>query len=77
MTLDPFEEQFHLPLTFVDIGNGIGADRKIVGQENKALVSLGIEESHSAQRFGIILFGLRPCQSNDLIALNASGFVYG
>jgi hypothetical protein len=31
MTLDPFEEEFDLPAAFIEIGDGLGGQRKVVG----------------------------------------------
>ena len=43
MLLDPFEEQLHLPATFVQAGNGQGRQGEVVRQEHEPPFGLGIE----------------------------------
>jgi len=31
VALDPFEEEFDLPAAFIEIGDGLGGQRKVVG----------------------------------------------
>ena len=38
MLLDPFEEQFNMPATPIQFGNGNGRKREIVRNEGKCLV---------------------------------------
>ena len=76
MSLDPFEEQFYSPTQAVDIRYGLGLEVKVVGQEKKSFVSFGVEVPYSAEGFGIILFGLRSGQRDDLVALH-SGILPG
>ena len=47
--LDPFEKEFHLPATAVQLGDGQGRKVEIVGEENEQLVVLGIVELHPTQ----------------------------
>ena len=49
MLLDPFEKEFHLPATAVQLGNGQGRKVEIVGEEIERLVVLGIVELHLTQ----------------------------
>ena len=48
--LDPFEEQFDLPATFVKLGNGEGVEGKIVGEEYQPFAGLRIGELDPPQR---------------------------
>jgi len=50
MWLDPFEEEFHLPAAFVKLGNDQCRQRKVVGEENEALVVFGIAEGDPPNR---------------------------
>jgi len=43
--LDPFEEQFHVPAEPIQIGDGYGRKRKIVGQKDELFLGGGIEIS--------------------------------
>ena len=40
MLLDPLEEQFDLPTTAVELGDGERGQREIVGQKDQCLVGL-------------------------------------
>lgn len=48
MLFDPFEEQFDLPATSVQLSNRQSWQGEIVGQEDERLVSFGILESNAA-----------------------------
>ena len=47
MLLDLFEEQFHLPATFVEFGDGQIGQREIVGQKYQALLLRGIKVTNT------------------------------
>ena len=75
MLLDPFEEQFDLPSGVIKLSDGQSGQCKVVGYENEPFVLGGIEIADSSQFVGIILFGVESLEDNDLVALNALGFV--
>jgi len=67
MLLDPFEEEFHLPATAIELGYcecGVG---HVIGQEGKHLTCFGISIADPAQLIGIIFRGVEATQSNRLI----------
>ena len=76
VAFDPFEKQFYLPTTTIDVGYGKSSDRKVVGEKDQAFVALGIEVSYPTQRFGILPLGVPSCEHNDLIASHPRVFVY-
>jgi len=76
MTLDPFEEQLHLPPLFVDIGDGLRGYGEEVGQKHKAPMVLPVVESDAAQRLRIILPGPRTRKRDDLIDADPASLVH-
>ena len=77
MLLDPAKEQFHLPTTPIELGDGQSGQQEIVGEKDKRFLAHSIVVSHSAQSFGIAPLGHRIVEHHDLIALQASLFVDG
>ena len=69
MLFDPLEEQLDLPPAFVDLGNGQGRQREVVGQEDKSSVLFEVVEADTPQFFGIILAGVEAVKGNNLVAL--------
>ena len=67
------KKEFHLPSIFVESCDGQGWQGRIVGQENQALVGLGIFEADAAQMFGIVFGHVKPVQGDRLIADYARG----
>lgn len=51
--LNPFEEQFNLPTTFVQRRNGCCWQRSIVRQKHQRLTGISIFESNPTQKFRI------------------------
>ena len=49
MLLDPFEKQFDLPPAAIEIGDGDGRQREIVGQEHQPFAGRGVFELDAAQ----------------------------
>jgi len=72
---DPLEEQFHLPATLVQSGDGQRRQRRIVGQEHESLARFWILVSNAPQMFGIIFRDVKSLEANRLIADDASGSV--
>ena len=60
MLLDPFEEQFNLPTTFVQSRNRRCWQRSIVRQEHQSLPGIGIFKTNPAQIFWKIFRLLKP-----------------
>ena len=52
---DPFEEQFDLPTTLVIIGDLAGITMGYVGQQNNVLIILLVNQTHTSQRFRVIM----------------------
>jgi hypothetical protein len=75
MLLDPFEKQFDLPSAFVEIGNGLCREGKVVGQKYQALVGFRIEVTDSSEFRWVVLPGIEVCGDNGLVALRPAGFV--
>ena len=50
MLLDPFEEQFDLPATAIELGDGQRRDGEVVGQEDQRLAGFGIAITDATQR---------------------------
>src|ERR1039458_10876848 len=71
MLLDPLEEQFHLPATFVERADGGCRKGEFVGEEHQRLARIGILESDAAQRFGIVLAADNTSEHDGLVADDA------
>jgi hypothetical protein len=54
--LDPFKEQFNLPATAIQIGDGYSWQLNLVGQKNQAPALLIIEDHHPSQFFLVSFF---------------------
>ena len=52
MLLDPLEEQLDLPAQTVELGDGEGGQREVVGEKDQSLAGLGILEPDTPQRAG-------------------------
>ncbi len=52
--LDPLKEQFHLPTRPVEVGDRLGRQFQIIGQENVMLAGLGIAVADAAQWNGAL-----------------------
>src|SRR6266852_5685604 len=76
MLLDPFEEQFHLPATLVDLRDGTGGEHKIVGQKLQPLVGLRVEVTYAPQCIGIHRGRFEGCQNHRLIRAHARALVH-
>jgi hypothetical protein len=57
--LDPFEEQFDLPATLVQFGDGQCRQGEVVGQIDKEPTCLGVEEANTPQSVGVSPAGCR------------------
>lgn len=77
MLLDPFEEEFDLPASAIELGDGQRWDGEVVGQEDQRLAGFGIAITDASQRDGIIVLGLQASHHNGLIKPQAGGFIHG
>ena len=77
MLLDPFEEEFDLPATTIELSNGQRWPGEIVGQEDEEFASFGIAIRDAAQRDRIIVLSLQASHHAGLINPQAGGFVHG
>jgi hypothetical protein len=56
--LDPFEEQFHLPAAFIELGNSNGGQVKVISQEYQHLPVLRVSVSDPAQAVRVMRHAL-------------------
>jgi hypothetical protein len=49
MLLDPFEEQFDLPASAIELGNGQRRDGEVVGQEDERFAGFGVALADAPQ----------------------------
>ncbi len=76
MLFDPFEEEFHFPAGFVDMGNNQSREGEVVGEENQNFVCLSIVELNPA-KFGRVIFGgIESSEYAGLIAYEAAGPIH-
>jgi hypothetical protein len=75
--LDPFEEEFDLPASFVELGDAECGEGKVVGDEDVLLVSFEVAVDDSAHGFGVIVLQINACQDNGLVAQYSRAFVDG
>src|ERR1039458_1510325 len=75
--LEPFEEEFDLPASPIELGNGQSRHGEVVGQEDQHLAGFGIAIADAAERVGIILLRRQAGQDPRLVATQAGGFVHG
>ena len=73
--LDPPEEQFDLPTGSIELCDGQGREKKIVGEENEAPAVVGIEVVDAPQGTGIKLSRFRSGQQNGLVGPESGGLV--
>ena len=74
--LDPLEEQFHLPTTFVELRDGQGRQREVARQKDQSLAYLGIEVTDSAKWSRIPLRCQRTGKNDGLVASQTGRFVH-
>jgi hypothetical protein len=75
MLFDPLEEQFDLPTTTVQLGNGQRRQCEVVGQKDQTFPSLGILEFDSPQWRIETLPRIKDGEHHGLVADQAGGFV--
>jgi hypothetical protein len=75
MLLDPFEKQFDLPATTIQLGDGQCWQSEIVGEEHQTLARGGIFEADSTQRRVEVLLGIKAHQHDGLVANQAGASI--
>ena len=75
--LYPLEEQFDLPSSLVDCGDGRCSQSEVVGQEDVVPVRLLVVEHHAPQFPGIRLLGVLKLQLHLVVGHDAQFFVWG
>ena len=76
MLLDPFEEQFDLPTTLVQFGDGECRQGKVVGEEHQFFAGFCIVIPDSTQGVGIALGRVEAGQYAGLVATQSGGLVH-
>lgn len=76
MLLDPAEEQFDLPATFVKLGDRQRGKNEVVGQEDEEAFRLLVVEADAAKRIGIKIDRLNARQGDRLIRPQARRFFH-
>src|ERR1035437_4752418 len=77
MLLDPFEEEFDLPATPIELGNGQRWHGEVVGQEDEGFAGDGITIADAAERVRVIVLGEQTSQHHGLVKTQAGGFIHG
>ena len=73
--LDPFEEQFDLPASFVDRCDDLCRQIEVIGQEDQAFAGLGIKETDTPEFFRIGSLAFVSAQPDGLVAAHTAGLV--
>ena len=76
MLLDPLEEQFYLPTTLVQFGNGERRQLCIVGQKHQFLVAFQIFITDASQRVRVFVATVGTTQLDGLVADHAGGTIH-
>lgn len=74
--LDPFEEEFDLPSSFVDLRYHDGVDFEVVGYEHEQFARLCFEKANSSEVAWIVPLAFRIVETDRLIAPQTNGFVH-
>src|ERR1022692_3568523 len=77
MLLEPFEEEFDLPATPIELGNGQSWHGEVVGQEDEGFAGEGIAIADAAERVRVIVLGEPTRHHHGLVKTQAGGFVHG
>src|SRR5215469_17973415 len=70
------EKQFHLPTTFVDLGDHQRRELEVVGEELQSTLVLNVQVAHAPQRIGISFRRFDGGQDNGVVRAYAGGLVY-
>ena len=77
MLLDPFEEEFDLPATAIELGDGQRWHSEVVGQKDQRLAGFGIAIADAAHGGGKIILGVKAGEHHRLVETQAGGFIHG
>src|SRR5665213_3502583 len=75
MLLDPLEEQLDLPAQTVELGDGEGGQREVVGEKDQPLAGLGVLEPDTSQRRGEAFLRVEAGERDGLVADEAGASV--
>ena len=73
--LDPFEEQFDLPASFVDRCDDFCRQIEVIGQKYKALAGLCIKKTNTPEFFRVSSLAFVSAQPDGLVAAQTAGLV--
>ena len=76
MLFDPLEEQFHLPATLVQFGNGERRQLCIVGQKHQFPAAFQIFIANAPQHVRVFVATVGATQPDGLIADHAGGTIH-
>lgn len=73
---NPFEEQFHLPAAFVELGDGGSGQREVVAQKDQCVAGSGVDKTDSPQGLRIEPVRQGAAQANGLIGTQSPLAIY-
>ena len=71
VSLDPPEEEFHLPPRFVELADGLCRHIHVVGEEDQGTLAFLVVETDAPQSLQVILARVVTTKDSDVIAANA------
>lgn len=74
---DPFEEQFDLPATAVELSYRLCRQGKIVAEEDQMFTGLRVGEFDATELVGIVFGGIEAGEDDGLVTLEAGGVIDG
>jgi len=74
---DPFEEQLDPPAAFIELGNGLGGQVKVIGQKHQRLAALRVFVTDAAESVGVMRRALPGAQPHDVVTADAGAFIHG
>ena len=74
---DPFEEQFHLPTTPIQVGDGQGGEFEMVGQEHESAFVFDVVERDASECGRVSSRGVDAVECDRRIAAEAGTFIDG
>ena len=76
MLFDPFEEQFDLPATMIQLSDDQSRHGKIIGEKDQRFACLGVAIADASERVGIIALSIQTGQHHGLVEQQTGGFVH-
>jgi len=77
MLFDPFEEEFDLPASFVELGDVDCGQGEIVGEEDVSLVGFEVSVDDSAHGLWVIVSCMHTSKDDRLVAEQSRSFIHG